>query len=267
MIESDLNTFTSHWQSSLRQYLPLYTDQIEHFVINNDIGLQHAYMVYKTAKKLQAEIEMQDKRSLNSSIIEYLCIFHDIGKFFQNIHTGVHISLARSVWDVYATNACLPLEVQEAVRDGIQTVDFYNVRLHPTGHPPRTLEADIVRAADNMQDNLVQKVDRCWYKYGLSRGAVFFDPALSNEERADFSLDNYSGDQLNVMLSLLALRPEDFTHPITQENYRRWSLQAKEPRKEMVKVTNHAKNIKQEQQNDEKAQNTCAFNFGEEIVY
>lgn len=55
-----------------------------------------------------------------------------------------------------------------------------------------TLEGEIVRAADKMLDNMLSKVDRYRYKYGEPRGATFYDPKLSLQDREMFSFDNFA---------------------------------------------------------------------------
>lgn len=220
--------FEQRWSGRLSAFLPQYAEQTRRFWRDQDFGFVHSYQVWQAAWTLARQIEKREQRSLDAEIIEQLAIFHDIGKFFQELHSLENISLAETVYQEYAAAGGVREEVRAAVLDGIRGSDFYNIRLDPSGHPPRTLEGEIVRAADKMQDNLVAKVDR-YYDYGVcKRGAPFFLPTVTLEQRSQFSFENFLGDQLNVILSLLGLRPTDFTHPLLQETYRRWSLPAKQ---------------------------------------
>ncbi len=217
-----------HWVNTMATFLPQYSLSTQKFFNDQEFGFDHSYHVYSTASSLQAQIAAQEHIPINMDIIEQLSIFHDIGKFFQELHSLENISIAEAVYKEYASASNISEKVSEAVFDGIQGSDFYNYRLDPSSHPPHSLEADIVRAADKMQDNLTAKVDR-YYDYGVNkRGAVFFIPTLTLEERSQFSFDNFSGDQLNVILSIIGLRPEDFSRPILQNAYRQWSIPAKE---------------------------------------
>lgn len=225
--QNEFKSFEERWHKRLSTFLPQYSDQIQRFFIDQDFGFLHSYQVFQLAQTLARQIEELEQRFLRAEIIEHLAIFHDIGKFFQELHSLENISLAEVVYKKYAGAAKISEEVTLAVVDGIQGSDFYNARLDPSGHPPHTLEGEIVRAADKMQDNLVAKVDR-YYDYGINkRGATFFIPTLTYHQRSQFSFDNFLGDQLNVILSIIGLRPEDFSHPFLQEAYRQWSVPAK----------------------------------------
>jgi len=86
------------------------------------------------------------------------------------------------------------------------------------------LEVDIVRAADKMQDNLIEKVDR-YYDYGVvKRGTTSFSPTLTFEERTLFSFDNFNGDEINVLLSIIGLLDEDFSHKLLRQICHDWGI-------------------------------------------
>lgn len=221
-------SFEQRWSRRFAAFLPQYPDQAQRFFADRACGFVHSLQVFQVAQTLVRQIEKQEQHALNAGIVEDLAIFHDLGKFFQELHSLENISLAETVYGEYAAAAGVAAEVRQAVLDGIGGSDFYNTRLDPAGHPPRTLEGEIVRAADKMQDNLVAKVDR-YYDYGVKqRGATFFIPTLTPQQRSQFSFANFLGDQLNVILALIGLRPADFTHPLLQQAYRQWSGPAKQ---------------------------------------
>lgn len=215
--------FKEEWARKLVQSLADCREQVEAFAADEEFGLKHSYDVWKDARMLASDIADADGTHLDETVIDHVAVFHDIGKFFEKIHSLENISIAEGVYSRFAASLGIAPERLALVLDGIKHSDFYNQRLDPKGKPPQSLEADIVRAADKMQDNIVSKVDRYWFKYGVPRGATFFNPALTHEQREQFNFENFAGDQLNVILSIIALRPEDFRHPVVQDAYRLWS--------------------------------------------
>jgi len=217
-----------YWQNRLNSTLPHYKDQLLEFFKDSDKGFQHSLNVYDRARELGLLIEGEDKISLNWEAIEQLSIFHDIGKFFQHLHSLENLSIAQRLYEEFAGKLEIDPYTRQIVLHGIGSSDFYNKRLDPITEPPLKLEEDIVRCADKTLDNIVSKVDRYWFEYGVPRGATFFDPLLSFDERQEFSFANFKGDQLNVILSIIALRPDDFTHPVLQQAYAKWSKKPKD---------------------------------------
>lgn len=226
--EHTFEKFSAKWRSELEQHLPEYKEQIDRFIEDEEFGLKHSYAVWLRASELADKVEAHEGKPLNREAIELLAVFHDIGKFLQSQHSLENISLAEGVFQEYASHKQLDQNVRDDVGDGIRNSDFYNSRIEPKGKLPRTLEGEIVRAADKMLENIVRKVDRYWYQYGVPRGMTFFDPNLTPEDRSHFSFQNFSGDQLNVILTIIALRPEDFSHLVIQQEYATWSRVAKE---------------------------------------
>lgn len=247
-----LEKFQKKWRREFEQFLPQYSSQITEFFANDEFGLRHSYDVFTRALQLADKVEEHEKKPVNREVIEYIAVFHDIGKFFQEIHSLENIQIAEKVFCTYATGKSISPEIIDAIIDGVRNSDFYNMRLDPSSNPPKTIEGEIVRAADKMLDNLVAKVDRYWYDYGVPRKVKFFDPNLTFKERAKFSFDNFSGDQLNVILSIIGLRPEDFLHPVIQEEYRRWSIKPKE--EVVARIISLAREIGESEKNIKKIQ-------------
>lgn len=228
----EFESFRDNWQSSLLRTLPSYRSQIENFVSDDVFGLRHSYEGWNRAYTVAEKIETSNQPAkIDKDIIEHIAVFHDIGKFFEDLHSLANISIAERVFGEHAETIQMKATQKDAIIDGVRYSDFYNKRLDPSSRPPSTLEGETFRAADKMLGNMVSKVDRYWYDYGVPRGATFFDPSLIHDDRRSFSFDNFAGDQLNVILSIIGLRPEDFSHPILQEEYRQWS---EEPKKKVV---------------------------------
>lgn len=245
-----LKQFNLKWQKELQQHLPSYFDQTTRFLHDENFGLKHSYDVWTKAQELAGKVETYENKSLNREAIEYMAVFHDMGKFFQEFHSLENIQIAEQVFHTYASIKGIAPDIEDLVIDGIRCSDYYNKRLDPSSIPPKTIEGEVVRAADKMLYNLVAKVDRYWYEYGVSRKAKFFDPTLTFSERKKFSFDNFLGDQLNVILSILGLRPEDFSQPILQEEYKKWSQKPKE--KVVSRIIDLAREIGESSENIEK---------------
>ena len=232
MAQLEFESFRSNWQNSLLRTLPSHKNQVENFVRDDVFGLRHSYDGWSRAYGLAEKIESSNQpATIDRSIIEHIAIFHYIGKFFEELHSLENISIAEGIFREYAGKVQMKITQKDAITDGIKYSDFYNIRLDPSSRSPSTLEGETFRAADKMLDNMVMKVDRYWYNYGVPRSATFFDPSLNHDDRTSFSFDNFAGDQLNVILSIIGLRPEDFSHPVLQEEYRQWS---EDPKKRTV---------------------------------
>jgi hypothetical protein len=241
--------FQDKWRREFYQYLSEHQGPTERFLKDQEFGLRHSFNVLIRSLQLADKIARRDKKPLRSEVVEYIAVFHDIGKFFQDLHTVENVSYAAGVFEIYAGNKGISPEITSIVLDGIINSDFYNKRLDPSLNPPKSIEGEVVRAADKMLDNIVGKVDR-YYNYGVARGKVFFDPTLTFEERKMFSFNNFVGDQLNVILSILGLTPEDFSHPVLQEEYRRWSLVQK--KRVVARIVSLAEEIGESEENIKK---------------
>lgn len=218
--------FSQKWTSTLQECLPAHSVAIDKFISDNNQWLYHSFQVLSKAHKLASKIE-NTGITIDFEILELLAVFHDIGKFFQELHSLENLSIAESVFNQYASGKLIISTTTKIVLDGIRGSDFYNKRLDPSWNFPSTIEWDIIRAADKMQDNLTQKVDRYWYEYGVPRGATFYDKEITLSDREKFSFDNFSWDQLNVILSIIGLRDQDFSHPVLQSEYIAWSTPMK----------------------------------------
>lgn len=236
--EFEYNNFRNKWNEKLLATFPEYESEVINFISDEKLWLKHSFEVYKKALYLKWNIS---DGNIEELVIEYLAIFHDIWKFFQELHSLENISIAENVFKIFAERNWINQNIIEKVLDWIKWSDFYNHRLDPSSNPPKFIEWDIVRCSDKMQDNLVAKVDRYWFEYWVPRWAIFYDGNIKLEEREKFSFDNFLWDQLNVILSIIWLRKEDFSNNFLSQEYEKWSIPEKE--KVIVRILELAKEI------------------------
>jgi hypothetical protein len=217
--------FTDKWKNLLRSSFPEYKNNIDEYFWNEKMWFNHSWQVYNTSLNLKTKFR---DSLIDTSIIEFISIFHDIWKFFQKLHSAENINIAIDIFKKFAEKNNLNSEILHKTLDWIKNSDFYNYRLDPLQNPPIFIEWKIVRCADKMQNNLVEKVDRYWFDYWVPRWAVFYDENISLEERGKFNFNNFLWDQLNVILSIIWLRPEDFYDEILNNEYTKWSKPEKE---------------------------------------
>lgn len=222
-----LAEFVNSWSNILRASFPHYKEAVDKFILDDDKGLKHSFEVYDRSRELAYKVEASGTKVLDGAL-QTIAIFHDIGKFFQDLHSWENLDIAVGVFSEYTTRHSLCPEFSSAIENAIIHSDFYNKRLDPPGKLPSSMEGLIVRCADKMLDNIVRKVDRYWYEYGEPRGERFFDPAVTLDTRRSFNFQNWDGDQLNAILSIIALRPEDMGHPILEDEYRKWQVEWKQ---------------------------------------
>ncbi len=225
--EIEYNNFKNTWNVKLINTFSEYEyeNEIIKFVSDEKLWLKHSFEVYKKSMYLRWNI---DENIIDEFVIEYLAIFHDIWKFFQEIHSLENISIAENLFKNFAYINWLNKDIIEKVLDWIKWSDFYNHRLDPSWNPPKFIEWNIVRCSDKIQDNLVSKVDRYWFEYWVPRWAIFYDNKILLKEREKFSFDNFLWDQLNVILSIIWLRSEDFSNDFLSQEYEKWNIPEKQ---------------------------------------
>jgi HD superfamily phosphodiesterase len=221
--------FLTRWQQNLIAS-PLDNEAVNLFIKNKEFGLEHSRQVFERALKLSELFTPDDLKECNFEAMEHIAVFHDIGKFFQEIHTADNPEIGARIYQEYAIRVRLNPSFVERVVDGIRYHDFYNPNIDPHLRAPRYMEGEIVRAADKMLDNLVDKVERYW-NYGKVRRIKYFDPEVTVEDRLAFNFSpecKVKTDELTYLLTLLALKPGDFRYPQLQVAYERWSLGPKQ---------------------------------------
>ncbi len=228
MKELTRDQFLEKWRRNL-QTSSLPQNEIEKFILDDKFGLSHSWEVFKRSMQLLDQFPESETNGIDVIVIEQISVFHDIGKFFQEIHTADNPVIGQQVYSQYADEVRINPQIREKVDDGIRYHDFYNRDIDPHLRSPKFIEGEIVRAADKMLDNLVEKVDRYW-NYGKQRGVEFFNERLSIQDRLGFNFSpeyNVRTDELTYLLTLLALKPEDFNHPVLQAAYREWCAKPK----------------------------------------
>jgi hypothetical protein len=215
-------TLKAKWESLLRSSLDGKEDAISRFFADEDKGFLHSFKVYRKASEYAERVQQEDGSIVDLEAVEQLSIFHDIGKFFQDLPTWENLKIAQGVYQEFASTQGVLEDTVTKVYQGIPATDFYSQRLEPSGIPPQSIEAEIVRVSDKMQDNLVPKVDRYWFEYGVPRNATFFDPSLTMAQREEFNFENFCGDQMNLILTIICLRKQDISSPTLGQIYEDW---------------------------------------------
>lgn len=208
-----------------------YAREFNHYLKSNDHGLPHAANVYlKVIEILKLFLEEE----IDIERLEAMCIFHDAGRFLipqesapnyakrkkkgRTLHEYAGALLAK----IFGYN-------HPIIREGILRHDYFSADFDKRTKPPVSLEAQILRAADKTSVAPADEIER----YDEYRRKFKF-PLFNRETPIEFRLDwNFSlkrdprTDQLCYFFAVLALRPEDFIHPVLQEYYRDWSRQKK----------------------------------------
>lgn len=224
----DKTELKSKWAELLKISLIGKESAISRFINDEDKGFLHSFKVYKKALECAHGIAQTDDVHLDYDAIEQLSVFHDIGKFFQDLPTWENLKISQDLYREFSKAQNVTNSTTTKVFEGIPATDFYCRRLEPSGTSPQSLEAEIVRVSDKMQDNLVPKVDRYWFEYGVPRNATFFDPSLTFADREKFSFENFCGDQMNLILTIISLRSQDISHPLLGRMYEEWSTPMKD---------------------------------------
>jgi Ser/Thr protein kinase RdoA (MazF antagonist) len=228
-LQFDRALYETKWRSQLAEAFPGSERQLEDFFKDRDKGFEHSWQVLlRSHEIIETASDVIDRSSINIAAVEQLAMFHDLGKYFQEVQSFENLRVSQGLYRQFAQFHKVDPAIESIVFDGIPGTDFYSRRLNPNEEGPSYLEGDIVRAADKTLDNLVGKVDRYWYEYGVPRGATFYDPTLSFDDRKAFSFGNFSGDQMNVILTIIALRPQDFLSPRVGQVYGAWAESKKE---------------------------------------
>lgn len=101
-----------NWQNELQEALPSYSHQLTAFIEDTDKGFQHSLEVFNTSMQLVAQIPPAELNADDIQAIEHLAVFHDIGKFFQELHDLGNLKIAQSVYVEFAQHAGIPRAVK-----------------------------------------------------------------------------------------------------------------------------------------------------------
>lgn len=166
--------------------------------------------------------------------IEVMCVFHDAGRFLVPLETAPNYAKRKKKGRALHEYAgALLAEIFEyshpIVREGILRHDFFNHDFDKRTKPPVSLEAQILRAADKTSVAPADEIERYdEYRRKLKSPLFNRDTPIEFRLNWNFSLKHDPRtDQLCYFFVVLALRPEDFIHPVIQEYYRDWSRQKK----------------------------------------
>ena len=211
-----------------------YSSEFWHFFKSQDHGLPHAAKVYVKAVEIMNRFSEEEIREIDIEKIEAMCVFHDAGRFLLPFESAPNYVKRKRKGQIFHEYAGVLLAKifgysDPIIREGILRHDFFSSEFDPGKKPPISLEAQILRAADKTSVAPADEIER----YDEYRRKFNF-PLFKRDTPIEFRLDwNFSlkrdprTDQLCYFFAVLALRPEDFLHPVLQEYYREWSRQKK----------------------------------------
>lgn len=224
--------FAKFSQKSREQYAP----EFNHYLKSNDHGLPHAANVYGKVLEILNRFSAEEIREMDIDIerLEAMCIFHDAGRFLVPQETAPNYAKRKKKGQALHEYAgALLAEIfgysHPVIREGILRHDYFSADFDKRTKPPVSLEAQILRAADKTSvapDDEIERYDEYRRKFNF--------PLFKHDTPIEFRLNwNFTlkrdprTDQLCYFFAVLALRPEDFIHPVIQEYYRDWSRQKK----------------------------------------
>ncbi|TAN58112.1 HD domain-containing protein [Patescibacteria group bacterium] len=214
-----------------------YAEEFDHYLKSNDHGLPHAANVYGKVLEILDRFSVEEIREMDIDIerLEAMCIFHDAGRFLVPVESAPNYAKRKRKGQILHEYAgALLAEIfgynHPIIREGILRHDYFSQDFDPGKKPPVSIEAQIIRAADKTSVDPADEIER----YDEYRRKFKF-PLFNRDTPTEFRLDwNFSfkrdsrTDQLCYFFAVLALRPENFIHPVLQEYYRDWSQQKKE---------------------------------------
>ena len=211
-----------------------YASELWHFFKSQDHGLPHAARVYIKAVEIMNHFSEDERREIDIERIEAMCIFHDSGRFLVPIKSAQNYAKRKRKGQVLHEYAGVLLAKifgysDPVIREGILRHDFFSSDFDPEKKSPVSLEAQILRAADKTSVNPADEIER-YDEYRRKFKFPLFNCDTPIEFRLDWSFSlkrDPRTDQLCYFFAVLALRPENFKHPILQEYYRDWSRQKK----------------------------------------
>ncbi len=225
--------FAKFPQEIREQYAP----EFNHYLKSNDHGLPHAANVYGKILEILDRFSVEEIRGMDIDIerLEAMCVFHDSGRFLVPTESAPNYAKRKRKGQVLHQYAGALLAKifgynHPIIREGILRHDYFSADFDPGKKPPITLEAQILRTADKSSVVPADEIER----YDEYRRKFNF-PLYNRDTDIEFRINwNFSKkrdpqtDQLCYFFAVLALRPEDFIHPVLQEYYRDWSKRKKE---------------------------------------
>lgn len=138
------------------------------------LGGDHGHGMDHVLRVRGMAVRFAEQEGADVTIVELASLLHDVDdyKLFGEA-SAKELTNARTLLDAYTSDENSKARVLEIIR-----TMGYNKYLE--GVRPRTLEGMIVSDADMCDAIGAEGILRC-HSYGLSRGAVFFDPTVAPE--------------------------------------------------------------------------------------
>ena len=220
-----------------------YAFEFQHFLKSIDHGLPHAANVYAKTLEILNHFSEEERSGINMERLEVMCVFHDAGRFLVPREFALNFAKRKRKGRILHEYAGVLLaEIfgynHRIIREGILRHDYFNSEFDPGKKPPISLEAQIFRAADKTSVAPADEIER----YDQYRRKFNF-PLFKRDTPIEFRLRwNFSQkedprtDQLCYFFAVLALRPEDFIHPVLQEYYRDWAKSKKAAVEKIIRI-------------------------------
>lgn len=198
------------------------------FETNTDHGLAHSHLVFDRSlevidgcpniARIMSFSGLENQQI--TALLSWASLLHDFGRFlgYDLIeHQKFGAELAKQIFAGQA-EVTLLMEML-ANHDYIcPLVDGQALPLPLLFNPL----AEIFRLADKTSLAPAEEIER-YYLTGKRLGGVFYNPALTLDQRADFSFSLQQKEFLSYFLVLFAIQPTDFFLSETAELYRRWA--------------------------------------------
>lgn len=232
---------------------------MEMFLENADHGAEHIFHVYTKANEIADIVKHKTGQRIDPAMLYVMIALHDAGRFHMEkpeatdsdadkIRKDAKAKKADSRHELYGVaqfkfalaklkKAWISMDPikEQKIAEYIYNHDFMNAQLNGGKyHEPSSLEWQISRLADRISTPAIPEIERYWAT-GKRMGTPFFNKDVSFEERKKFTFQHIGQyakqgklDEFMFFATLLAVKPEDFSHPVLQEIYREWEPQKKE---------------------------------------
>ncbi len=226
----------------------------QHYLDNEDHGVEHSYNVYKKASGIADLYESKTGISIDRQLLYIMSAMHDSGRFRYSFPNSsdtpaqvtakekkrakaereharyglAQINLAKQ--KLQAAGIQISPEDYEKIKDYILNHDFFNTRLDGDAYSePQSIEGQIVRLSDRTSVPVTEEIDR-YRETGKRLGTPYFVDGIDLKDRLDFSFPKvkqyimaWKFDEFTFFLALLSQSASDFSDPVLAGIYQDWA--------------------------------------------
>ncbi len=246
--------FSAHLPGLSRNAEKHYGGALSDFLRSRDHGLLHMADVYVRSIEILERFPSDEREHISVWRIELISLFHDAGRFVVPIKTARNYAKRKRKAEILHEYAGALLAQafgfkDPVVREGILRHDFFSAEFDLRTKAPQAIEAQIVRLADKTSISPAGEIMR-YDEYRKTFNFPLYHPQTSFAFRKKWNFSyarDPRTDQLCYFFLVLALRPEDFIHPVLQEYYREWSLLKREAKDKIIAIVHEERGEKQAQ--------------------